>query len=71
MADEGKAFVKGGVGCFVVFIVLAILALIFGGNVRLDLGGVVILFIIGGVIGLVANWIYQKGKKDAGDDDDY
>lgn len=70
MADEGKAFVKGGVGCFVIFIVLAILAVIFGGNVHADLGGVVILFVIGGVIGLVANWIYQKGKRDAGGDDD-
>ena len=70
MAEEGKAFVKGGIGCFVVFIVLAILAVIFGGNVHLDLGGVVILFILGGAIGLAVNWIYQKSRKDAGGDDD-
>ncbi|MEO5916967.1 MAG: hypothetical protein ABIS50_22250 [Luteolibacter sp.] len=69
MADQGKAFVKGGVGCFVVFVVAAVLVLICGGSAHLDLGGVVILFVIGGVIGMVANWIYQKGRKDAGEGD--
>lgn len=56
---------KGGVGCFVVFVVLGVLALLLGGNVHLDIGGVVLLFIIGGILGLVVNWIYQKGKRDA------
>ena len=51
------------------FVVLALLALLFGGSVHLDSGGVLILFLIGGIIGLVVNWIYQKGRRDASDDD--
>lgn len=61
---------KGGVGCFLVFVVLALVTLAFGGSVHLDLGGVVLLFVIGGVIGLAVNWIYQKGKRDADFEDD-
>ena len=70
MSNNSSAFLKGGVGCFLVFIVLALLALLAGGSVRLDLGGVLLLFIIGGLIGLAVNWIYQKGRKDASDQDD-
>lgn len=66
MANEGKAFVKGGAGCLVVFAGLAVLALLFGGRAHIDLGGFVILLVIGGVIGLVVNWIYQKGRRDGG-----
>lgn len=69
MENAGKAFVKGGAGCFVVFIVLGVIALIFGGTMHLDLFGAVMLFVIGGVIGLVVNWIYQKGRRDSGDDE--
>lgn len=69
MANEGNAFVKGGLGCFLVFVVVALLAVLFGGQAHLDLGGVVILFVIGGVLGLVGNWIYQKGRNDAQDED--
>ena len=70
MENNGKAFVKGGLGCFAVFIVLALLALLFGGSAHLDAGGVVILFVIGGVIGLIVNWIYQKGRRDSESQDD-
>lgn len=65
MANAGRAFSKGGIGCLVVFFVLALLAVAFGGTANLDIGGVVILFLVGGVIGLIVNWIYQKGKEDA------
>jgi hypothetical protein len=64
MANEGKAFVKGGLGCLVVFVAMAVLAVLFGGSARIDLGGFVILLVIGGLIGLLANWIYQKGRRD-------
>jgi hypothetical protein len=70
MENKGGAFLKGGAGCLAVFVVLALLALLFGGSVRLDLGGVMILFLIGGLIGLGVNWIYQKGKRDASGDDE-
>ncbi len=69
MPNEGKAFMKGGAGCLVAFIVVGILVVIVGGSVRLDPVGVVFLLIIGGVIGLVVNWIYQKGRRDADDDE--
>ena len=64
MANEGKAFVKGGLGCLVVFTVLAVFALLFGGTAHIDLGGLVILLVIGGLLGLLVNWIYQKGRRD-------
>jgi hypothetical protein len=64
MANEGKAFVKGGCGCLVAFAAIAVLALLFGGSAHIDLGGLVILLVIGGLIGLLVNWIYQKGRRD-------
>lgn len=67
MAEEGKAFVKGGLGCLVAFIALAVLALITGGSVHMDGGGLILLLVIGGVIGLIVNWIYQRGKRDGGE----
>ena len=47
------------------FVVFAVIAVIFAGSAHIDAGGVVILLVIGGVIGLAVNWIYQKGKRDA------
>lgn len=47
------------------FVVLALLALLFGGSVDFDLGGAAMLFVLGGIIGLVVNAIYQKGRRDA------
>lgn len=65
MKNKGCAFIKGGAGCFAAFATLALLVLIFGGSVEIDLAGAIFLFLIGGVIGLVVNWIYQKGRRDA------
>jgi len=71
MANEGKAFLKGGCGCLIAFAVLAIIAVAAGGSAHLDVGGLLLLLAVGGVIGLVVNWIYQKGRRDAsGDEDD-
>lgn len=67
MAGNGKAFLKGGIGCFALFAVFGVIALLAGGYVRADAGGIGLLFIIGGVIGLVINAIYQKGRRDAAD----
>ena len=66
MEGKGPAFLKGGCGCIVGFLVLGALAVLIGGNVRIDLGGAVILFVIGGVVGLIVLAIYNKGRKDAG-----
>jgi hypothetical protein len=62
VGEKGTAFVKGGCGCLVVFAVLALIAVVVGGSVQIDIGGAVLLFVIGGLIGLVVLWIYNKGR---------
>ena len=64
---KGQAFVKGGCGCLLVFAVLALIAVLLGGRAHADAGGLVILFLIGGAIGLVVLAIYNRGRRDAGD----
>jgi hypothetical protein len=66
MGEKGSAFLKGGAGCLVAFIVLGLLAVMIGGSFHMDVGGAVLLFIIGGVIGMVVLWIYNKGRNDRG-----
>jgi hypothetical protein len=61
MASTGSAFVKGGCGCVVAFLVVGLVAVMLGGSMHIDLGGAIMLFVIGGVIGLVALAIYNSG----------
>lgn len=63
MSQYGLAAAKGGLGCLTVFLVIAVL---LGGSLHLDGGGVVILLIIGAVYGLFAHAVYQKGRRDGG-----
>ena len=70
MENKGSSFLKGGAGCLGLFVVLALLSVLFGGSAHADFGGVLILFLIGGIVGLGVNWIYQKGKHDASDEDE-
>ncbi len=65
MGERSAAFVKGGIGCLVAFAVLAILAVAVGGNAHIDIGGAILLFAIGGLVGLVVFAIYNKGRRDA------
>ena len=67
MVDSGKAAAKGSLGCVIAFLAIGILALLFGGTVYIDAGGFVLLLVIGAVLGLIVNGIYQKGKRDGGD----
>ena len=60
--SKGEAFVKGGCGCLIVFLVLGLVATLFGGTMYIDLGGAVILFVIGGGLGLAYLAIYSKGR---------
>ena len=48
-----------------IFAILAFIAVLLGGHAHADAGGLVLLFIIGGVIGLIVFSIYNKGRKDA------
>jgi hypothetical protein len=61
----GTAFVKGGCGCLVIFVVLALLTVALGGHAHADLGGLIFLFVMGGIIGLIVFFVYNKGRKDA------
>jgi hypothetical protein len=65
MAYKGSAFVKGGCGCLALFVLLALLAVLAGGHAHANLGGLLVLFLIGGGIGLVVLAIYDKGGRDA------
>ena len=68
MSEQGEAFVKGGCGCLIGFVVLGLSCALVGGRFRIDLGGAVMLFVIGGVIGLIVLAIYNKGRDDASGD---
>jgi hypothetical protein len=59
------AFVRGGCGCVVLFLVVGFLFVIFGGTMHIDLGGAVLLFVIGGVLGLFFQAAYNRGRRDA------
>ena len=52
-------------GCILAFLVIGAIFLMIGGSVYIDAGGVVLQFVIGGIIGLIVNWIYQRGRRDA------
>jgi hypothetical protein len=67
MADKSSAFIKGGCGCLIVFLVIAFLAVMAGGRAHADLGGLFCLFGVGGLIGLGVLAIYNKGKRDKSD----
>ena len=54
MAEQGagRAFVKGGCGCILFFLAAGVVVAITGGHARVDAGGLILLFLVGGVIGL-------------------
>ena len=63
---KGGAFVKGGCGCLLAFAALALLTILFGGSAHADAGGIVMLFVIGGIVGLIVLAIYNRGRRDGG-----
>ncbi len=71
LPTKSGAFFKVGCGCLLVFGVLAALGLLIGGQIHADPPevaiplGIVMLFLIGGGLGLLVRWIYLKGF-DAG-----
>lgn len=64
MGEKTVAFAKGGCGCLLAFAVVAFVTVILGGSAHIDIGGAVMLFVVGGVIGLVVLAIYNKGRRD-------
>jgi hypothetical protein len=61
--SNGEAFVKGGCGCIAAFLAIGFMFVIFGGSVHIDAGGAVMLFVMGGVIGLICIFIHRKGEQ--------
>ena len=64
MSVKLRAFVKGGCGCLIGFIIIALLTVVVGGSAHIDIGGALLLFIIGGIAGLVVLRIYKKGYEE-------
>ena len=63
--SAGSAFAKGGCGCIVLFFIIGFLAVAAGGSMHIDIGGAILLFVIGGVIGLIVLGVYNKGRNDS------
>jgi hypothetical protein len=57
--------IQGGVLTVLSFGLLALLAPQFGIRIHANLGGVALLFVLGGIVGIIIRAIYQKGRKDA------
>ena len=64
MRESGSAFLKGGFGCLAAFLLVGFAAVLTGWSVRLDLGGAILLFLLGGVAGLAAWAIYHRANTD-------
>ena len=64
---KGSAFVKGGCGCLLTFLAIGLIFVVLGGSMHINAGGAILLFVIGGVIGLVVLAVYSKGQRDAVD----
>jgi hypothetical protein len=64
---KGSAFVKGGCGCLLAFLAIGLTFVLLGGSVHINAGGAILLFVIGGVIGLVILAVYRSGQRDAMD----
>lgn len=63
MGQRFSAFWKGGLGCLGIFIVVGLLIVLIGGHMRIDVGGAILLFAIGGILGLIVLAIFRKGYK--------
>jgi hypothetical protein len=61
-------FFWGGVALVAAFGILALVILFVGGFVFATLGGLAILFLIGGLVALVVRFIFPKDGNDAGRD---
>ncbi|MCA9424567.1 MAG: hypothetical protein KC994_05810 [Candidatus Omnitrophica bacterium] len=61
----GEGFVVGGCGCLGAFLALGVFGSMVGGRFHIDIGGMVLLFACGGVIGSIIVAVYNKGRRDA------
>jgi hypothetical protein len=61
-------FFWGGIMLLSAFVVIALVTLVVGGFVFATIGGLAILFLVGGMVALAVRFIFPKGGKDAGGD---
>jgi hypothetical protein len=71
MGDKGQAFARGGCGCLAALVALGLLFLLVGGNFHIDIGGAIMLFVLGGLFGLFVLAVYNRGRRDADRGDDW
>jgi hypothetical protein len=69
MGEKSTAFAKGGCGCLVLVVAVGLFLALIGGHFHIDVGGAILLFVIGGIVGLVVLAVYNKGRRDARGDD--
>ncbi len=60
---KGLAFLEGGFGCLSAALVLGLFTMVVGGTMHYDVSGLILLFFIGGLIGLIAVSIYNKKRR--------
>lgn len=60
-----QAFIWGGLSTVVIFSVLVVISLAVGGVAHVEFGGLLLLFALGGVIGIIVRAIYNKGTRGA------
>jgi hypothetical protein len=58
-------FFWGGIALLAVFCIIALVILLVGGFVFATLGGLAVLFLVGGLVALVVRFIFPKGGKDS------
>jgi len=61
-------FFRGGVMLLSAFGIIALAILLVGGFVFATLGGLALLFLVGGLVALVVSFFFPKGGNDAGRD---
>jgi Putative prokaryotic signal transducing protein len=59
-------FFWGGVALLAAFAIIALVILLVGGFVFATLGGLALLFLVGGLVALVVRFIFPKDGNDAG-----
>jgi hypothetical protein len=61
-------FFWGGVALLAAFAIIALVILLVGGFVFATLGGLALLFLVGGLVAMVVRFIFPKNGNDAGKD---
>jgi hypothetical protein len=68
MTQPGGELLKGGCGCLVAFLAIGLLFVMCGGSMHIDLGGAILPFVIGGILGLIGYAIFNKGYRRGRED---